>query len=200
MFIVLFPLFKNILVLFILTSVISFTSIAKEGSDINGSFIEAVTRGDVQAVQDLLHQGADVDAQDPFGHFTALMIAIDHSHQEIFHILIGAEADVNFQTKSGITPLMVASKDGIPGRDAIVNGLLASGADLSVLNADGDTAHDIAINSHVRNVTTFAKIDPEQLPDTTILRDWPVQAVIIYLLTVEKNRITHLNNITKRTN
>ncbi len=59
MFIVLFPLFKNILVLFILTSVISFTSIAKEESDISESFIEAVTRDDAQTVQDLLHQGIE---------------------------------------------------------------------------------------------------------------------------------------------
>ena len=170
------------------------TVVAKEGSDISKSFIEAVIRADTQAVQTLLDQGANVDAQDQFGHFTVLMIAINRSHLEIFHILIDAEADVNFQTKhGGTTPLMVASKDAIPGRDAIVNELLARGADPRTLNDDDDTALDIAVSSHVRSVKTFAKIDPEQLPGT-VLRDWPIQTNIIYLLTLEKNKIAYLNN------
>ena len=139
---------------------------------------------DVQAVQRLLGQGADVDAQNQFSHYTALMTAIHRNHGEIVQILLDAGADFNFQTESGITPLMVASRDVIPGRDIIVAELLERGADLNVRNGDGDRAINIAVESHNLNVRDFALTDPEQILVMfhSIPGKWRAQLDVIQLL------------------
>ena len=112
---------------FMLTSILTF-AIAQEGLDVGEAFTEAVKRGDVQAVETLLNQGVYVDTLDPSGQFTALMLAICENHINIVQILLNAGADVNFENEAGITPLMVASDNIVPGREVIVLELLKKGA------------------------------------------------------------------------
>ena len=187
-----FP-FKNMLMFFMLISVIGLTSRAQEGLDqervdINKFFIRTIGSGDVQTVQALLDQAVDVDTQNRFGD-SALMVAIYYNHEQIVQILLDAGADFDFQNPDGMTPLMVASTDVVPGRDTIVTELLQKGADSSARNNDGDTALDIAIKSHQRNVSSFATMDPEQLHpmDDARLTKLKAPLDVVFLLVADKN-------------
>jgi ankyrin repeat protein len=52
---------------------------------------EAIKRGDVQAVRDLLGQGLDVDARDRYGQ-TGLMLAAQAGYGEVVETLIVHQA------------------------------------------------------------------------------------------------------------
>ena len=54
--------------------------------------IEAAWKGDTDTVQTLLAQGADVNAKHNIGFFTALMLAQQEGHKEIFQLLKEAGA------------------------------------------------------------------------------------------------------------
>ena len=47
---------------------------------------DAVKRGDVQVIRDLLAQGTDIDARDRYGQ-TALMLAAHAGHREVVKAL-----------------------------------------------------------------------------------------------------------------
>ena len=107
---------------------------------------EAVKRGDLPFVLDLLQRGADVDARDRYGQ-TALMLAAHAGHREVVEALIGQQANLNVTAKFGLSALMLAVVAG----HAEVAGLLArAGADLSLRGTGapgfaGKTAHDLAL-------------------------------------------------------
>ena len=92
----------------------------------------AATKGDLNAVQELLKDGADVNGKP--GDATALSAAALSGHTDVVHILLAAGADPNttcYAWKS--TALSVAASRGYP---AIVADLIKYGADV---NACGDT-------------------------------------------------------------
>ena len=163
----LFSSTKNALTFFILTFVISLSSIAQEGLNTNGALdinerlIETVRRGDTQAVQDLLDQGADPNAHNQ-SDYTALMTAVHFNYERIVRILLDAGADIDAQDTSGTTALMVACKNIIPSSYAIVSLLLEKGANLYVQNEDGNTALMIVVEDHTSDVRYFSSTDPEQ--------------------------------------
>lgn len=107
---------------------------------------DAVKRGDLPFVLDLLRRGADVDARDRYGQ-TALMLAAHAGHREVVEALIGQQANLNVTAKFGLSALMLAVVAG----HAEVAGLLArAGADLSLRGTGapgfaGKTAHDLAL-------------------------------------------------------
>ena len=106
----------------------------------------AVTRGDVEAVRQLLRSGADVDARDRHGQ-TALMLAAHQGHLEIVEALVGSGADLNVTAKYNLSALMLAV---IAGHVAIARLLARAGADLGLRGSGapgftGKTAYDLAV-------------------------------------------------------
>lgn len=107
---------------------------------------DAVKRGDVQIVLDLLGQGTDVDARDRYGN-TALMLAAHAGQREVVETLIAYRASLNITAKFGLSALMLAL---VAGHAEIAHLLAKAGADLSVRGAGapgfaGKTAYDLAV-------------------------------------------------------
>jgi uncharacterized protein len=89
---------------------------------------DAIKRGDVAAVRDLLHRGADVDARDRYGQ-TALMLAAHAGYREVVETVIEHGANLNVTAKFGLSALMLAV---IAGHPEIARLLARAGADLSL--------------------------------------------------------------------
>lgn len=98
--------------------------------------LDAVTRGDVAAVQQLVAGGADVNAARGDG-LTPLHAAAIAGAVPIAQVLIAAGADVNARTTLlGLTPLHLAAKNG---QTAIVELLLKSGVKANAVDRAGTT-------------------------------------------------------------
>lgn len=101
--------------------------------------IEAVTQGDVAAVQTLLEQGADANIVGQHGH-RPLLIAAANGALDIVRLLLDYGANINDETRSPhpqidrVTPLIQAATRGHP---EIVQLLLARGVDLRAANNQG---------------------------------------------------------------
>jgi ankyrin repeat protein len=68
---------------------------------------DAIKRGDVQVVLDLLRRGTDADACDRYGQ-TALMLAAHAGHREVVETFIAHRANLNITAKFGLSALMLA--------------------------------------------------------------------------------------------
>lgn len=87
--------------------------------------VDAAKSGDRGALQALLNEGADVNAQTADGS-TALLWASYRDDLESAELLIRAGADVNIANDLGATPIWAASRNGSA---AMADELLAAGAD-----------------------------------------------------------------------
>ncbi|HEU4342447.1 MAG TPA: ankyrin repeat domain-containing protein, partial [Candidatus Binatia bacterium] len=79
----------------------------KECCVMDASWEDAIRRGDVQIVRDLLGRGTDVDARDRYGQ-TAIMLAAHAGHREVVETLIAHRANLNITAKFGLSALMLA--------------------------------------------------------------------------------------------
>ena len=101
------------------------------------SLIEAVKDDDLQAVQILLAESAEVNARDKDG-ITALVWAAYKGYTEIVELLLKRGAEVDATTKKGVTPLMLAAEQN---HVEIIKVLLANRADVNAKTIDtGGTA------------------------------------------------------------
>lgn len=98
---------------------------------------EAVITGNLQAVQDHVNAGSDIDIKDPTGGSSPLITAAVFGKTEMALALIKAGADLNFKNSEGSTPLHTAA---FFCRTEIVEVLLAKGADKTIKNNAGSTA------------------------------------------------------------
>lgn len=106
----------------------------------------AVTRGDLPVVRELLESGADINSRDRYGQ-TALMLAARRGLQEVVEILIEHGADLNATAKYHLSALMLAV---IAGHSGIAQRLARAGADLSITGSGtpgfaDKTAYDLAV-------------------------------------------------------
>ncbi|MBI4459811.1 MAG: ankyrin repeat domain-containing protein [Acidobacteria bacterium] len=97
--------------------------------------VDAVKKGDAEAVSNLLRQKADVNAAQPDGA-TALAWAVYKDDLETAELLIAAGAKVNAANDYGATPLWLACTNG---NAAMVEKLLRAGADPNAALQLGET-------------------------------------------------------------
>lgn len=127
----------------------------------NGGWEDAIKRGDVQDVRDLLERGVDVDARDSHGQ-TALMLAAHAGHRKIVEALIAHRANLNTTAKYGLNALMLAL---IGGHAEVARLLADAGTDLWVRGTGapgfaGKTAYDLAIERDMRELAVALKPKP----------------------------------------
>lgn len=104
------------------------------------SFITAAKEGDIDAVEEFLEKGADINMQNKDGS-TALMWAANEGFEEIVKLLLQKGAAVNIQDNAGNTALMVAASKGFK---EILKLLLQKGADVNMQNIYKDTPYSFA--------------------------------------------------------
>jgi ankyrin repeat protein len=99
--------------------------------------VEAAMSGNRDAVRTLLKDGADVNTAQADG-MTALHWAAQKGDVELAKVLLYASANVRATTRiGGYTPLLIASRNGDA---AMLDALLASGADANNATINGTTA------------------------------------------------------------
>ena len=107
---------------------------------------DAIKRGDVANVCDLLDRGVDVDARDRYGQ-TGLMLAAHAGYGDVVATLIDHRANLNITAKFGLSALMLAV---IAGHTEIARLLAKAGTDLSIRGTGAPgfadkTAYDLAV-------------------------------------------------------
>lgn len=100
------------------------------------TLIDAAGRGDLEIVQHLLIEGADINMRDNDG-WTALMSAARDNHLDVIQHLLTAGADIHVRDHDGETALMLAARWG---HFEVVQQLLNAGADIHIRNQYGNTA------------------------------------------------------------
>jgi uncharacterized protein len=121
------------------------SSVPQHGLDDVGSkgrtlLMAAVVKGDLDAVQFLVRNGASPNAYGAQG-MTPLHEAAAEGQPEIAKYLIEQRADKNSTTEWGGTPLMCAAAWG---HFELVRLLVETGGDISSVDKSGSTASDIA--------------------------------------------------------
>ncbi|KAM3718779.1 Protein phosphatase 1 regulatory subunit 12A [Dirofilaria immitis] len=103
-------------------------------------FLSACLSGDLEEVQTLLNDGANINTTTVDG-LTALHQAVIDGKPKMVQFLVKHGANVNAQDNEGWTPLHAAA---CCGNVDLVEYLCAEGADLSVTNSDKELAVDLA--------------------------------------------------------
>jgi len=121
----------------------------------------ATRKGDVDAVQRHLDAGAELDAQDPDLHSTALTTAAFMGETEVVRLLIAAGADVNARNGDKGTALHAAAFFGHPD---IVKLLLDHGADVNIRNVHDETPLDTTRHDWpvVRQIAGIVRCTPDE--------------------------------------
>ena len=122
---------------------------------------DAIKRGDVRTVLDLLGHGTDVDARNRYGQ-TALMLAAHSGHREVVETLIVHRANLNITAKYGLSALMLAL---VVGHAEIARLLAKAGADLSLRGTGAPgfadkTAYDLAVECGMLELSAELKPKP----------------------------------------
>jgi ankyrin repeat protein len=106
------------------------------------ALFEALDRGDLACIRELLAQGADINALDPrtplYGGETVLINAANRGNTEMVQFLLANGADVDTRSASGWTALMRACNAGDFDCARL---LLDAGADPHIRNDEGYTAY-----------------------------------------------------------
>src|SRR5712691_2451058 len=110
------------------------------------AIVAAAGSGDLEAVQEFLKAGVDVNARNAMGS-TALMDAAGAGSLDVVKALVARGADVNIQNKDGWTALHAAVNGDQPRAQAqpIVAFLLESGAHVDLATTDGLTPLMLAV-------------------------------------------------------
>lgn len=101
-----------------------------------GSLLQAIWKGDISAVKEMLEEGVDPNAQTKLGK-SPLHMAAKKEETEIIRLLIANGADVNAGDQNGKTPLIEAAS---AGQSANARVLLSAGANINATDENGFTA------------------------------------------------------------
>jgi uncharacterized protein len=115
----------------------------------------AASSGKIEVVRALLAGGANVRASSPDGYTALHAVAVDREAQ-IAELLLVAGADINARTTNNTTPLMASVCS--PYSDAKMSlTLIRSGADVNIVNSDGETALSCATASTLEVIEELLK-------------------------------------------
>lgn len=103
---------------------------------------DVVIKGDIEGVNQLLTEGANVNAT-AFNGMTPLSFAAKTGRLDIVKLLIEKGADINTQNIDGLSPAYYAIQKGHAG---VLIYLVEQGADITVINAFGDTLLHSAVS------------------------------------------------------
>lgn len=103
------------------------------------NIIEAARFGDLEAVEDFIAVGKDVNQTDPEKR-TALHYAVAYKHRKIFDELLASGAELTAEDKEGNTPLHYAAGYG---RGEFVKDLIDAGAKGFSKNQHSHTPYDL---------------------------------------------------------
>jgi ankyrin repeat protein len=125
---------------------------------------DAIKRGDLGIIRDLLERGADVDARDRYGQ-TGLMLAAHAGYGEVVETLIAHQANLNVTAKFGLSALMLAL---VAGHSEVAHLLAKAGADLSLRGSGAPgfadkMAFDLAVERGLLELS--AELKPKQTRD-----------------------------------
>jgi ankyrin repeat protein len=100
----------------------------------NETFLNAIWKGDMSAVQDQLDQGIDINMIDfkTDNHMTALMLALKAGHQEVARLLVSKGVNVNALDNKGNTALWY-----VMGNAETAKLLISAGIDVNTKNGWG---------------------------------------------------------------
>ncbi|MDR2759613.1 MAG: ankyrin repeat domain-containing protein [Spirochaetaceae bacterium] len=109
-------------------------------------FHEAVKRGNLNIMRQLIAGRADINAQDAIGNTAMHLTVSENWHREVLNFLLDNQANPNIKNEHGDTPLhMMITLH----RDAdIILRLLSGGADVSIRNIDGKTPLYLAVEEN----------------------------------------------------
>jgi hypothetical protein len=109
------------------------------GISLSGDLHSAAMEGDLEAVQQYITAGADLNARESMGGSSPLIMAATFGHTDVAAALIDAGADVDQPNDEGSTALLSAA---FFCHTEIVAALLAAGADKTIRNMAGSTPLD----------------------------------------------------------
>ena len=95
----------------------------REQDELERRLRSAATSGDTDGIIALLDAGADIDAADATGRFTALHVASNNGHAAAVRLLLEAGAKVDVKTAGGSTPLRLAQEQSRAAVVAILQSL-----------------------------------------------------------------------------
>jgi ankyrin repeat protein len=138
---------------------------AKKHLSLQEKFNKAVLQGDLNAVEELLSDGANPNARDSAGN-TPLHIAAEKGMLLTLTLLLQENTDIDARNNRQETPLMLAIK-GDFGNIGVVKALLAEGCDITARNDKGQTAQMMAnsttaIGRDMRHLLRMAQLDYAQ--------------------------------------
>lgn len=115
---------------------------------------DAIKRGDIPIILELLGRGADVNASNCYGQ-TGLMLAAHTGYGEVVETLIAHRAKLNITAKFGLSALMLAV---VSGQVEVARLLAKAGADLSLRGTgcpgfSDKTAYDLAVERGMRELS-----------------------------------------------
>ena len=146
------------------------------GAAQRGSLLDQTPPGCVQAAQELIATGANLNARETLSGRTPLIYAIMWRRTQVAEVLIKAGADLNIALpRSGETALILAA---LSGQTGIVQALVKAGANLNQPEKDGATAltlaawnchddivHDLMQAGARPELTAWRKLRPPQFED-----------------------------------
>jgi ankyrin repeat protein len=116
-------------------------------NSLDNQLIVAAARGDTAAVQQLLQQGAHIEATDKWGS-TPLLQAVQNGKIEVVKLLLGKGANIEAASGDGTSLILAAAAGNIE----IVQVLLEKGANTGATDGSGDTALLKAVNRRDNNL------------------------------------------------
>ena len=125
-------------------------AIIEQGADVNvrnihneTALVVACVKRNIDAISVLLHAGADVNIPATDSSASLLIPIMEVHYTKTFQTMIDHGADVNVVDKNSVSAIMLACQTG---KKNAINVLLNAGADLSIVDIDGNTCLHHAVN------------------------------------------------------
>lgn len=189
---------KYFLTVCVLLTANSFVSAQENAqSAINKNFLQALNDYDWGKVQQLISQGADVNALDVKTKASPLSFAAEAQKLEIINLLIQKGAKVNVADENGLTPLHRAvsglfAKPNI----AVLKALIVAGADADAQDNKGETALMYVVADENIDIS-FAKMLIENGANPNLTNNENNTALQLAIIKERKEAIALLKPLTK---